>query len=266
MDTTDTCNAPAPIVNRLGRDFVADPGCIYDFGHRGAHGNKYGAWGDRGVYDSSLSRSQDLCRDVFDHHEANALPCGLEHDHGGDHRVRHYTWPDSHRWLSVSTDPAPGGQPACRAPGRVVGADWLCQRDLGHAGDHEDSPGCGESVHWPVGTRCGNDSICIRDGEPISCNLPTGHDGDHEDNKGFADSIRWPNRPWHRQLADAVDARDMHVARMNRDRAVEHAINALAPVAGAFALIPGAGNARADYGEALIDLATRLGHHIKNGS
>lgn len=65
----------------------------------------------------------------------------------------------------------------------------------------------------------------------------------------------------HPGLVSLRQANDNHV----RTIAVEQAVRALAPVAGAYDLPGFLGTGRADYGDAIVTLADHLGGYIQNG-
>lgn len=137
----------------------------------------------------------------------------------------------------------------CRMPGRVADGNYFCQQYAGHPGIHAAEPSPGETVLWACGT------------DPVPGERPRQDTAQHTGILG-----PWgitPDTP-----EETRQQRDRYVAeesRMDRDRAVEHAINALKPVAGAYDL-PNLGHGRAAYGDAIIFLAELLGDYIKNGN
>ncbi len=102
--------------------------------------------------------------------------------------------------------------------------------------------------------------------------LAAGHVGFHETNPGSGHNIWWPSAipATEADIVKQVRNSEAYADERVRDRryeTVELAVRALRPVAGAYNL-PGLGEfgGRADYDEAIIGLAERLGAYIQNGT
>lgn len=109
-------------------------------------------------------------------------------------------------------------------------------------------------------------------GKDLNCALAAGHAGFHETNPGSGHNVWWPSAASATEADIVRQVRNSEAyaderARDRRYEAVELAVQALRPVAGAYDL-PGLGESgeRADYGDAIIELAERLGAYIQNGA
>lgn len=140
----------------------------------------------------------------------------------------------------------------CGAPGHCADEDYRCQREVGHQGDHAAEPGPGETVMWPWPPVAEPDEPQPRfSGLLGPWGIACTPEQQQEEQARLALGLA------------RVAAEDL---RSQRYEAVELAIRALRPVAGAYDL-PGCGasGTRADYADAIIELAERLGTYIQNG-
>jgi hypothetical protein len=189
------------------------------------------------------------CADAYVRPHGSTYHCTLAAGHDGLHYSRELGFNWAIRICEGSyTDPG--------------GLRYRCLLPDGHDGAHDTTTG----VAWPdeSADRCG-DVFDSRELGCPPCALDPGHEGYHRaDHHLWPDDHKWMSTAYPPPPADfAIPRRDTAEVKeddfeQSRNRAVELAVRALTPMAGAYRNVT-------DYGADITSLADLLGGYIRNG-